>query len=89
MFLTALYLARSLSSASAWALQYTVYVFIYVYIYDGIRSAFQGRLLTTTEDREIELECVSKNGKPAAEVSFSMPISIFSNFDAEGMMLAL
>lgn len=28
----------------------------------------QGSLLTTTEDREIELECVSKKGKPAAEV---------------------
>ncbi len=28
----------------------------------------QGNTLTTTEDREIELECVSKNGKPPAEV---------------------
>lgn len=30
----------------------------------------QGEKLTTTEDREIELECVSKNGKPAATVIF-------------------
>lgn len=31
----------------------------------------QGSELTTTEDREIELECVSRNGKPGAEVSLS------------------
>lgn len=30
----------------------------------------QGEKLLTTEDREIELECVSKGGKPAAEVKF-------------------
>lgn len=29
----------------------------------------QGDNLVATEDREIELECVSENGKPAAEVS--------------------
>lgn len=28
----------------------------------------QGDYLETTEDREIELECISANGKPAAEV---------------------
>lgn len=28
----------------------------------------QGDFLVTTEDREIELECVSVGGKPAAEV---------------------
>lgn len=28
----------------------------------------QGDFLVTTEDREIELECVSAGGKPAAEV---------------------
>lgn len=28
----------------------------------------QGDYMVTTEDREIELECVSENGKPAAEV---------------------
>lgn len=28
----------------------------------------QGDNLVTTEDHEIELECVSENGKPAAEV---------------------
>lgn len=30
----------------------------------------QGSLLTTTEDREIELECVSASGKPAAEITW-------------------
>ncbi|CAB3371539.1 Hypothetical predicted protein [Cloeon dipterum] len=30
----------------------------------------QGRVLTTTEDREIELECVSRGGKPAAEITW-------------------
>lgn len=29
----------------------------------------QGESLVTTEDREIELECISMAGKPAAEVS--------------------
>lgn len=28
----------------------------------------QGDFIVTTEDREIEIECVSENGKPAAEV---------------------
>lgn len=28
----------------------------------------QGDFLVTTEDREIELECISVGGKPAAEV---------------------
>lgn len=28
----------------------------------------QGDYMVTTEDREIELECISENGKPAAEV---------------------
>lgn len=31
----------------------------------------QGDYLLTTEDREIELECVSHAGKPAAEVSIA------------------
>lgn len=30
----------------------------------------QGDYLVTTEDREIELECVSVGGKPAAEVIY-------------------
>lgn len=30
----------------------------------------QGDFLVTTEDREIELECVSVGGKPAAEVIY-------------------
>lgn len=30
----------------------------------------QGSFLMTTEDREIELECISVGGKPAAEVYF-------------------
>lgn len=29
----------------------------------------QGRILETTEDSEIELECISYGGKPPAEVS--------------------
>lgn len=29
----------------------------------------QGDFLVTTEDREIELECTSVGGKPAAEVT--------------------
>lgn len=29
----------------------------------------QGDFMVTTEDREIELECVSSGGRPAAEVS--------------------
>lgn len=31
----------------------------------------QGSHMITTEDRQIELECISTNGKPAAEVIFS------------------
>lgn len=31
----------------------------------------QGDFMVTTEDREIELECISVGGKPAAEVSQS------------------
>lgn len=41
----------------------------------------QGDFLVTTEDREIELECISVGGKPAAEVSklfFTYLTSIFS-----------
>lgn len=30
--------------------------------------------MVTTEDREIELECVSENGKPAAEVFIKLPL---------------
>lgn len=52
---------------------------------DGIRSHFatltvlvppeppkivQGDYLMTTEDREIELECISLGGKPAAEITW-------------------
>lgn len=58
-------------------------VFVVVIGQPGIRSKFakisvlvppeppkilQGDFLVTTEDREIELECVSVGGKPAAEV---------------------
>lgn len=58
--------------------------FDYILGQPGIRSRFatltilvppeppkiiQGSYLLTTEDREIELECVSVGGKPAAEVS--------------------
>lgn len=32
----------------------------------------QGDFLLTTEDREIELECISASGKPAAEVMTQM-----------------
>jgi hypothetical protein len=31
----------------------------------------QGDFMVTTEDREIELECISIGGKPAAEVSIN------------------
>lgn len=30
----------------------------------------QGEYLVTTEDREIELECISSGGKPAAEITW-------------------
>lgn len=30
----------------------------------------QGDHLVTTEDREIELECISSGGKPAAEITW-------------------
>ena len=30
-----------------------------------------GDTLRTTEDREVEIQCVSRGGKPAAEVSLS------------------
>lgn len=36
----------------------------------------QGDYMVTTEDREIELECVSENGKPAAEVLTTYHIRI-------------
>lgn len=39
----------------------------------------QGDFLVTTEDREIELECISVGGKPAAEVNF--PFSTFISTD--------
>lgn len=32
----------------------------------------QGANLVTTEGREIRLECVSANGRPASEVSFTL-----------------
>lgn len=34
--------------------------------------------MVTTEDREIELECISSGGKPAAEVSFSNRSQVIS-----------
>lgn len=37
----------------------------------------QGEHLVATEDREIELECVSVGGKPAAEVSFKILLNSF------------
>lgn len=62
-------------------------IFVFLFLgQPGIRSRFatlsilvppeppkilQGDFLVTTEDREIELECVSVGGKPAAEVIFS------------------
>lgn len=60
-----------------------IYVYKFISGQPGIRSRFatitilvppepprilQGDHLVTTEDREIELECVSAGGKPAAEV---------------------
>lgn len=56
-----------------------------VNIFSGIRSNFatltvlvppdppkivQGDYMVTTEDREIELECISYGGKPAAEITW-------------------
>lgn len=32
----------------------------------------QGDFIVTTEDREIELECISVGGKPAAEVTINI-----------------
>lgn len=42
----------------------------------------QGDFIVTTEDREIELECISVGGKPAAEVTINIFIFfiIFCNF---------
>lgn len=69
--------------------------FFYVIGQPGIRSKFatisvlvppeppkilQGDFLVTTEDREIELECVSVGGKPAAEVIlFDRPLFRFQH----------
>lgn len=39
----------------------------------------QGDHLLTTEDREIELECISLAGKPAAEVNISTNLYGFSH----------
>jgi len=39
----------------------------------GAPQILQGDFLQTTEDREITLECISRAGKPAAEVTFSFP----------------
>jgi hypothetical protein len=47
----------------------------------------QGDFMVTTEDREIELECISVGGKPAAEVStsqharFSLQITVLSQLE--------
>lgn len=61
---------------------FTMYLFVHIG-HPGIRSKYatltvlvspdppkilQGDFILTTEDREIELECISENGKPAAEV---------------------
>lgn len=37
----------------------------------GPPQILQGEFLPTTEDREIQLECISRGGKPAAEVSLT------------------
>lgn len=37
----------------------------------------QGDFILTTEEREIELECISENGKPAAEVYVYVYPSVF------------
>lgn len=42
----------------------------------------QGSHILTTEDREIELECVSKGGKPAAEITW---IDGFGNVITQGI----
>ena len=34
----------------------------------GAPQILQGEFLQTTEDREIRLDCISRGGKPAAEV---------------------
>lgn len=40
----------------------------------------QGDFLLTTEDREIELECVSASGKPAAEVRVIRSLVVYVRF---------
>jgi len=52
----------------------------------------QGDFLVTTEDREIELECVSLAGKPAAEVrtvATGLTANKFSTPVARGTLSAL
>lgn len=46
----------------------------------------QGDYMVTTEDREIELECVSENGKPAAEVPIHTDLI---NFHFDGVRDAI
>lgn len=43
----------------------------------------QGDFMVTTEDREIELECISVGGKPAAEVSQSFRNNFFYVFQQQ------
>ena len=38
-----------------------------------------GDTLRTTEDREVEIQCVSRGGKPAAEVSLIIHLDIYCN----------
>lgn len=80
-------LQRLSSSAVRWASYFCFYAGNTA---PGIRSRFatlmvlvpperpnivQGDFMVTTEDREIELECVSAGGRPAAEVCYSLTIA--------------
>lgn len=44
------------------------YATLTIFVAPDPPKILQGDFMVTTEDREIELECVSENGKPAAEV---------------------
>lgn len=46
------------------------YAYLTVLVPPDRPEIIQGEQLTTTEDREIELECVSKGGKPAPEITW-------------------
>lgn len=49
----------------------------------------QGDFIVTTEDREIEIECVSENGKPAAEVHTNTHIHTNTRVDANKLKLRI